>query len=139
MFDNSFKKYFTFIFLTMLFFNFTNCADDSIKKVPCSYKISDMNTMDDLYFADLMNHFEDYDYFDHYEWENYNEYIKEKGNIILHINGEVINETECQDNDNNFNKIPGLNEHRNQKLFKQIIEGINNLDYFYHNQEFYDL
>jgi hypothetical protein len=138
MFENSLKKYFTFIFLSTLVSIVTICKNESIrhgiKKFQCGFKKSDDNLMDDLYYADLMNHFEDYDY---YEWEYYNDYIKETGNINLDIDG-VNNEIECEDDNEYYEENHDEKEKRNQIFIELIVEGINK-DKVYFNQEFYDI
>jgi hypothetical protein len=132
----SFRKYLTFLFLSLLMIVVTISRNETlkhgIKKLSCVSKKSDKDILDELYFADLMNNFEDFGY---NEWDYNLYYDREQGYLIL--DSDQDNEkVECQSERENSEQ---LEREKFRKNSIYVINEINKQELLYYSQEFFDL
>lgn len=134
----SLKKYLTFLFLSYLLVVLITSKNETIQlhnnKLTCDLKITDDHIMDDLYYADLMNNFQDYGY---NEWEYNINYDMEQGNILL---DNEMHHKKFENEDESAIDLPKDNERsRLKKTFIDLI--INEIDkhHVFYYQEFFDV
>jgi hypothetical protein len=105
---------------------------EGINKLSCNLKKSEEEIMDDIYYADLMNQFEDYGY---NKWDYISDYDTKQGNIIIDHNEQNDCEKDNDDNHEIENKV----NRRKGIYYHMIINEINKHGIFYLNEEFFDV